>query len=296
MAAKYTDDADTVLHPISQSSSTPTTTIATSFNLNWLKHKPRLCINVNISQWTMSANNEYILVCTSNSLQLLNAEGRVVLNVEHDLYEIHDICWSSYSNQFFILSEDILHRLDISLPTRPQLSQVKKFKHASTTFSTFDDRFNISSDGKGSVVQVYSLTDWKLQLTFHPPVSCKPEQEICKIRFNSDGTRLGLILSEYKNNCWFELRRSDNMKLLKTVSFTDKYYHNLLPLPKGEFLIVPWDNKKLYLVDLNGKLKQTLEYTVEKIMHAALLNNTCLILQVTPAKSQERLQLRFHDL
>ncbi|UJR06708.1 hypothetical protein I4U23_010994 [Adineta vaga] len=263
--------------------------------INHVKQKARLSMNIDVQNWAMAANNDFIIICPSKSFCLINAEGIIVRKIDHELDEINDMCWSLYLNKFLILSEGILYGLDMTDSTQSQLLQIKTFKYSSITFTVSNEKFMISHDGIGSVIKLYNLSDWNLMSTFRPPISCQSHQEICKIRFNSDGTRVGLILTEYRNNCWFELRRAENMKLLKTVPFTDKYSHNLLSLPVGEFLLVPWDNKKLFLIDNNGKLKQTIDYDCKSIMYATLLNNRCLILQVMndDLSSQE---LRFHDL
>jgi hypothetical protein len=80
------------------------------------------------------------------------------------------------------------------------------------------------------------------------------------------------------------------MKVLQIVQLTGYKCCGLLGLPKQQFLLTSIREKKFYLIDANGQLKQTIEYDADAYMSTALINENCLVIQT------DLNLLRFYDL
>ncbi|CAF5091555.1 unnamed protein product [Rotaria magnacalcarata] len=140
------------------------------------------------------------------------------------------------------------------------------------------------------------MSDWKLIRTIStvPPALRKREPLIEVVRLNSDGSRLGFIMTKYdsrdsKWDKWFELRDTKSMSVLQTIELEKDRPYNLLPLPEGQFLLNMYDGNELFLIDANGKLQKKISYGQGNIRSTALINGKCLVVQTDD-------ELRFHNL
>jgi hypothetical protein len=223
-------------------------------------------------------------------------------------FEVIDMCFSSYSNGFLILSQrpSALYLLDLSATT-PHPQQIKEFDKSNMWSCSCDRETLIVSQGNsGSTIEMYNLRDVSNPVqTFNAPVSCQSNQQIEKIRFNSDGSYVGLILCQrakddpYNGNYphWFELRRPNDMTVVSVVQpqtiLGDDGWCWLLSLPNQQFLATLWRKKKFFLIGADGTVQETTEYDNEvKFLNSiALLNDKCLVVQ-----SWKPDEIRFYDL
>ncbi|CAF1554277.1 unnamed protein product, partial [Rotaria sp. Silwood1] len=220
------------------------TTTETPLFSGRLREKPNLCLNINSEQDFIAANDKYLLYCASDSLCLVDEQGHEKLNIKRE-FGIHALCWSSYLNRFLILSgsKPKLYLLDINLSrtTTKRLVRVKEFATYMASCTCDDETLMVSSTGKGSVIEVYSMFNWNLIRIFKPPVSCQENHSVDKIRFNSDGLRIGVTIrsEQQKSNYkyWFEIRNPRNMHLLHIVDLNSKKWARLVTLPNQQFLI-----------------------------------------------------------
>ncbi|CAF3606844.1 unnamed protein product [Rotaria sp. Silwood1] len=275
------------------------TTTETPLFSGRLREKPKLCLNINSEQDLIAANDKYLLYCASNSLCLVDEQGHEKLNIKRE-FGIHDICWSSYLNRFLILSwsKPKLYLLDINLSrtTTKHLVRVKEFATYMESCTCDDETLMVSSTGKGSVIEVYSMFNWNLIRIFKPPVSCKENHSVDKIRFNSDGLRIGVTIraEQQKSNYkyWFEIRNPRNMHVLHIVDLNSKKWARLVTLPNQQFLIS--SARKIALVDSDGKITENTPFdTTTETLSIALMNEKYLIIHVKLEKNKR--ELRFFD-
>jgi len=270
--------------------------VNTTQTLNSLSEKPRLRLSINAQGATMGANDKYLIYCPKGRFCVIDERGREKLNIEQD-FRVYDICWSSFLKKFLISSKESLYSLDI-MKTEQQLKHIKDFPSRVIPSCTCnEDIFLIFTHVDGKRIEEYNMSsNWKLIKTFKPPISCNKNDYIHGMRFNSNGSRLGVTLSciQEDNNSrrsWFELRNPyDNMKVLQIVQLTGHNCCGLLGLPKQQFLVDSSKGKKFYLIDANGQLKQTIEYDADAYMSTALINENCLVIQT------DLNLLRFYDL
>jgi hypothetical protein len=286
------------LSQLSLASSSPSSTMTTvkhvlmSLNLNLLKMNPRLSIkSTSGDSCLMCANNKYLLYCYDGGLSLLDKKGDEKLKVQRS-FTVHDICWSKYLNQFLILSDKLLYSLDITAGQTQQLKQIKEFNTTMWTCTCYEDTFLVS---RQSMIEEYDLSNWNTKRSFKAPVICKETQTIKTIRFNSNGTHLGVILREgdhpnYRNS--FELRNANDMNILKVVELNNGYcLYRLLSLPHQQFLVNSTFDSKLLLINSNGQLEEKLAYDAECLYSTALINESCLVIQ-----KDQPYELRFYDV
>ncbi|CAF1246630.1 unnamed protein product [Didymodactylos carnosus] len=271
-------------------------TATAALNLNKLQQKPRLCININKTDHyrIMTANDKYLLHKVKDRLCLIDVDGNEILNVNIYFY-VWDMCWSSFLNQFLIpeyMGDSKLYSLDIS--SNNGLIPVLKLDGRVPSCSCYEAILLVSSAGKGSIIEVYEMTDSKLIRTYRPPVSCKKDQEIRMIRFNSNGTCVGVVLTvgrfPHYASASFELRQASNMKVVQIVNL-GKDSSDVLALPNEQFLLSSHENRKLFLIDSNGQLKETIPYDTDVKSTAFLTDKKCLVIQ-----TYESAELRFYDL
>lgn len=254
-----------------------------------LQNAPTSIVKVKKILSPMAINNidNSLLYCSEDSFTLIDEQQNRILNIQRE-FKVSGMCFSSFLKQFLILGfkpDYTLYSLDSSTH---ELTQVKKFSRAMWSCACYDKTFIISEGDNGSRIEVYDLCadDWNPVKKFTAPLSCEADHQIEKIRFNSDGSRLGVILrqgSQYNYHYWFELRNSSDM----TVILKSKIGPNsddwcwLLALPNQEFLATLWRQKKLFLFDLNGQLKETTKYdkNVKYLNSIALVNDKCLVVQ-----------------
>ena len=290
-------------------SSPPTTTINVTQIFNNLKQKKtsRVRLNINRSYYwsnTATANDKYLLYASGNFLSLIDTEGHEHLNVKQD-FTIDDICWSSYLNQFLVLSQNdkAIYSLDITTSRREPYAQVKKLSRTNryNTCTCYQETFLVGGE---TLIEEYKLSNWRLIRTFQPQshdddFDYAPRlPSISEMRFNSSGTHVGVVTNTgpmyYEDEChyYFELRSRDNlMKVLKTIDIGgyDKTPH-LLSIPTEQFLITSAKNNSLLLIDSNCKSTVIPYQPIEWIQSIALFNdNKCLVI-----KSEK--QLHIHDV
>ncbi|CAF1237442.1 unnamed protein product [Rotaria sordida] len=265
-----------------------------------LKNEPSSIIRVKTSIAAMAVNNNNaLLYCPEGSFLLIDEEGNEILNIQRE-FKVSDMCFSSFLNQFLILSykpDYILYSLD---PSTHNLKQIKKFSRTIWTCTCSDKMFIVSEADLGSKVEVYDLSadHWNPVQTFTAPSSCEENQQIEKIRFNNDGSRLGVIIRQGSQNNyyhWFELRHPNNMTVILTTKtrLGNDQWCWLLTLPNQQFLATLWRKKKFVLFDSHGQLQETIEYNynVNYLNSAALVNDRCLVVQTWNPD-----ELRFYNL
>ncbi|CAF0831684.1 unnamed protein product [Adineta steineri] len=274
---------------------------ATSSYFLALKNEPRLTMQINTSIAAMAVDNKNstLLYCSEDCLLLINEQGTEMLNMKRN-FKVSDMCFSSFLNQFLILSykpDCALYSLD---PSTHELKQIKKFTRIIWSCTCYDKTLIVSEADQGSKIEVYDLSadHWNAVQIFTAPLSCKMDEQIEKIRFNSDGSRLGVILrkgSQSNYYHWFELRNPNNMTVVSstTPDLGDDQWCWLLPLPNQQFLATLWRKKKLFLFDSHGVLQETTEYdtNVKFLNSTALINSSCLAVQTWKPD-----ELRFYNL
>jgi hypothetical protein len=266
-------------------------------NFDALKEKPRLVISIHHGDIIMAANEKYLLCCPEGQFLLIDEQGNEKLSIQRGFY-VNEICWSSYLNQFLILSgrDRKLYALEINAQ---QLQQIKEFDQSIITCTCNGETFMVVTEGGKSKIEKYNLSNWQLECTFDAPV-VDADEYVQQIQFNSNGTRLGLILGDAVDrpwdNFWFELRDPHDMSRLQKVTGLGYAFSSLffsLPLNQEyQYLASICSQNKIFLLDSDGKLKETLEYdNAKEIMSVALINGSCLVIRT--AKPGE---LHFHDL
>ncbi|CAF1435905.1 unnamed protein product [Didymodactylos carnosus] len=171
--------------------SVSTTFSSNTLKLSHLNDKPRLCLNINPGTPIMAANGKHLLYCPEDKLCLIDEHGDEQFIVKRDFHQIDSISWSSYLNQFLIAFQRLLYALDMTNKTS-QVKQIQDFQgRFSMYITTYEDTLLVTKD---PLIEEYNLSNWKLIQTCKPPISPKEGQYICHIRFNSDGSRLGVIL------------------------------------------------------------------------------------------------------
>ena len=262
-----------------------------TLNFNRLKTKPRKSITV-IKCIRMTANDRYFLICPDNRLCLIDKEGNEYWST-HRTFDVDDICYSTFLNQFLILADYDLFSLDLQRPTKLK-TEITNFARHMDECTCHDNLFLVIKDFGGATVEVWDMkSNWQLHKRYEQPLSCKRGQGICTIRFSTDGNYLGVTLIEPSlAKAFFQLRTAEDMKILKVVErlfYEGHCNHYILPLPHNEFLVYKYSEKVMFLIDSRGKCKQPIQYE-HGVCTMALVDN-CLAIQ-----SKRPDQLHFHDL
>ena len=175
---------------------------------------------------------------------------------------------------------------------RQQLTKLIALKGWMWSCTCHKDTLLVSSYGKGTYIEEYSMKNWELIKTIKPPGSDKRNQYIYKIRFNTDGMRLGVLQREgelHSWKYWFELRDRYHMTILQVIQLKGSCT-SLLSLPNQQFLVSAWKDKGLVLIDSTAQFSREIAYDTA-VDATALIDEKCLVMQITkPA------ELRFYDL
>jgi WD40 repeat protein len=262
-------------------------------NLEKLKDVPRLCMAVESSDFCMTASNNCLLYCSHKQLTLIDANGQELFIVKRN-FSVLDICWSSYLDQFLILStENTLHSLDVRTE---KLVRTTKFSRNNIRSCTcYSETLMVSNYDHKSFIDVYDLrSDYKLIESYELPVLGRKNQYIEMIRLNE--TYLGVMLNQHDiQRNWFELRRPDDMSVLYSTDLVyNDYVHHVVALPKNEFLIHVHEGKEILVLVKNGAFKPPIKpYIAEKgMVSTAFINDKkCLVIQ-----TNEPRELHFYDL
>jgi hypothetical protein len=285
-ATTTSTEADTSTEPVVKA--------ATTLNFNRLKMKSRKSVDI-VDGQRMASNDEYFLVCPKNKLSLLDSQGKEHWSIIRD-FEVYDICWSTYSKQFLILSDKDLYSFDLTRKT-PLMTEISQFSPDMDECTCYDNIFIVMSDYGGPVIEVWDMKmNWKLIQCYKQPMSRKEGQGICSIRFSSSGIYLGVTLTEPRiGKAYFQIRNWQDMKVLQTVElpFYEGFCnHYILAVPNDEFLVHKYSEREMFLFDSNGKCKQTIQYG-KRICSKALLLNDKKCLAVQTSRPDE---LHFYDL
>ncbi|CAF1308122.1 unnamed protein product [Didymodactylos carnosus] len=258
-------------------------TKTSALNFESLKEKPRICLKVHSEAGrAMVGNDQYLLYCDSRRLRVFDRQVSEKFTVEAP-FMVLDVCWSLRLNQFLLLSTD--RKMLCALNSTGMLQEPTKVKEFSTEISScacYNDQFIITTTGKGSLIEVYNITTWKLIQTYKPPHSCKQNQNIFKIRFNSTGSHVGLILGKGKHpewKYWFELRNSNIISVLQMTELgTNIDCCALLSLPHQQFLGVSQYRNSLFIIDSDGKHKE-IQIASKTVQSLGLINEKWLVLE-----------------
>ena len=291
----------------SYSNTTKSRDSAPSLTLNnILKKKARLSLNVDIDLTAMTANEKYLLYFNLNRICLIDDKGNEKSRSGPVGFSVSDVCWSSYLNQFLILDSDhgTAFSLDDSVVGEEKLKPVLDFNKTTGFLNYFINRLwgsctcyrdtlLVSSFDRQSIVEEYNLSNMQLIRTHMPPISCKADQKINSIRYNSTGSQIGVLVCEgplEKQRQYFELRESHNMHALSQVELGFGLYTRLLSLPNNKFLVSFRENNIYFLINSDGTLNETINYD-GKILSNALINGKCLVVQ-----TRDPCQLHFYDI
>ena len=277
--------------------------------LRALEKKPNTEIELRGILAPMAVNKNTLLYCPESKdvFSLVDDEGKEVFRVDRE-FGVVDMCYASHLNGFLILSKtpSTLYLLDPSA-SAVNLQQIKEFKNENVwSLTCYETKLFVSYGDRGSTIEEFDLKDVGNSVKiFTTPTSCQPDQQIEKIRFNSDGNYLGLILCRrekddtYNRNYpfWFELRRPDDMAVISVVPTRTELGSDswcwLLSLPDCQFLVTLWRTNKVFLIKPDGTAQETMRYNggAKYLNSIALLNDKCLVVQTwQPDK------LRFHNL
>lgn len=282
---------------------------APSMNLNnILNKKARLFLDVDVDLTAMAANEKYLLYFNSNRICLIDDKGNEKLRAERIEFCVTDVCWSSCLNQFLILDKDHgkAFSLDESVGGRAKLEEVLDFNETNGILGYIFKRqiqsctchrdtllVALSNWRTESIIEEYNLSNRKSLRTHTPPISCKKNQNISSIRYNSTGSYIGVIVYEGtlgKQCQYFELREPHNMHAIRQIELGFDFFARLLSLPKEFFLVSFHTNAKCFLINSDGTLNETINYDT-RISGSALINGKCLV-----AQTGSPYQLRFYDL
>ena len=220
-------------HFASSTASKTTSQTDKSLNLNRLKSKPRLSMEVEIEIAVMCANDHHLLRTTPGHLNLINENGKEFFTVKIES-QVRSIWWSSHLNRFLILLYNkTLHLLDAE---SQNLRKVADFSRSMRCCTSFENTLLVSSDSPEVIIEVYDMKhNFKLTNVFRSPLSCKKNQVISRIQFNASGSRLGVVYSDSESSQYFfELRNPNDMHILTTVDLViSTLYYHFVPLPTG---------------------------------------------------------------
>ena len=268
-----------------------------------LQNRPSSIISVNtaVSAMPVNDNNNTLLFCPDKSFVIIDEQGNKLLNIQRN-FKVSDMCFSSFLQHFLILSMEpddyALYSLDSSKHDVKQIIKSNRIMWSCTCYDTTFIISDVDNNNRTSII-VYDLRkDWTSVKTFTTPSSCELNHQIEKIRFNSDGSRLGMILrqkSELYYQYWFELRDPIDMTaIIKTnIDPNNDKWCWLLALPNQQFLATLWREKKFFLFDSDGKLQETTGYdkNVKYLNSVALINDKYLVVQTWKPD-----ELRFYKL
>ncbi|CAF1003660.1 unnamed protein product [Adineta steineri] len=274
--------------PISTDISPPT-----SLNFNLLIREPSRNFEIENGHAAMAANERFLVYFAKQILVVIDRNGneRLKLNKFIDPY---DICWSSYLNKFLILGKIGRYGLDLEVGVE-DIQTTESDNGFGRCITCYDKTCLIVY--QKSLIEEYELPTWLLKKTFSPPQSWKATQTISRIRFTSNGSHVGVVISEgsLDRHFSFELRRPNDMAVLQTVQMGTDFSAIawLLALPNEEFLVNTVIKKKFYLIDSNGQLKEEIDYdnNGRLIVSTTLINERCLVV-----KTENPWELRFYDL
>ncbi|CAF1199949.1 unnamed protein product [Adineta steineri] len=264
-----------------------------SLNFNLLKREPSRNVEIENGHAAMAANERFLVYFAKQVLVVIDRNGNERLKLNR-LIDPLDICWSSYLNKFLIIGNAGRYSLDpevgvedIQTPTSDT-----RFGRCITCY----DKTCLIVNNK-SLIEEYELPTWLLKKTFSPPQSWKATRTISRIRFSSNGSHVGVVISEGRSDRHFsfELRRPNDMAVLQTVQMGTDFSAIawLLALPNEEFLVNTVIKKKFYLIDSNGQLKEEINYDKNSqwILSTTLMNERCIVV-----KTGDPCELRFYDL
>lgn len=271
-------------------------------NFKLLNKQPRLTVD-SAYDWyffiQMAANKQHLLYCPAGYLRLVDEQGNKIQSVPNQ-DNIMDIHWSSYLNEFLILTDwETIKGFNC---TTGVIRTIWRVNEKISSFSSYEETLLMCINMIGSVIFEYNLSDWKLKRTIKPPISCKKHESILEMRFSSSGQHLAFVLNErdYPNFLyWIELRQSNTLNVLHVLRLgNENISHNILQLPNEKTLVNTLDDDKRFFVinNLNGEIEETISYdSNQQIKTTALIGGRCLVVQVkSPGPGDSK--LRFHDL
>ena len=184
-----------------------TTSKTAKLDFDYLKEKARLCIKSDMGgvYCNICSNEQYFLCYSGDGFSLIDKEGHEqILNIKRD-FSVSDVCWSSYLQFFFVLSNDQkLYTLD---PIKQKLKMVKTL-HESPIMcncACYEKTLVLLPRKSYSSIEMYDLSspaaidDESIIKSLETPIQIlqlalySGEVEIEKVCFSSDGKYLALV-------------------------------------------------------------------------------------------------------
>ncbi|CAF1158447.1 unnamed protein product [Didymodactylos carnosus] len=256
-----------------------------------LKDKPQRQIKVDGKNYAIGASDTNLLYDNGDTLCLTDRAGYKTNTVRWSGSSVRDIYWSSFLDRFLILTQRILYSLNVETSEVTQIKQVSDKNKADFYKCTCSNQtLLVSTWEEGSVVKEWDMSgEWKMTTRWQPPLSCQQNEWIMDIRFSCDGSHLGVTVGVSGQYNQFHVR-DRSMNIINNIKFPWLTYgYRLLSLPNGQWLTHDCDNKELYIIDRDGKLKQTLTYD-RTVWRTLLLKQRCLVIRTDGD------QVCFHDL
>ncbi|CAF1231051.1 unnamed protein product [Didymodactylos carnosus] len=245
-----------------------------------LSGPPTKAVKIGADDYLVGASGNHVLIWEKGiDFYLMSRISEDRIHIRWSTLErLRDVCWSVYLNRFIILGAKTLSTLDVETTTVNSIKQVsdkdvKEFWSCTCSGETL----YVTKKESGSRIVEYNMSTWKMIKCWAPPLSCRQGEGIVRMRFNEDGSRVGVTLGVTDKYHSFELRdRSMTVLQLLRFPYSDSGY-GLISFPSGQWLTIVLNSQQLHVIDNKGVIKRII--ATKKVSGSALLSRRCIVLQ-----------------
>ena len=194
--------------------------------------------------------------------------------------------WHSQSRRFFILLDKKLIVFDPNTQYFQEIREVAPSPSDNFRRCTcMDDHLFISYWGLESTIESFQISTWKLHQRWSSPITCKANEIIACIRFNSN-ERLALSIEDGKdpNNRQFriEIRDLALNSLYSLPLYSDSgIFSRMTPLPDGFWAVVNVDADHIFVINERGHLIDKIKCNQGSLHNIALIGKDTAVIRTT---------------
>lgn len=194
--------------------------------------------------------------------------------------------WHNQSRRFFILLDKKLIVFDPNTKYFQEIHQVTPYQSNNFRRCTcMDDHLFISYWGLESTIDSFQISSWTFQQRWSNPITCKANETIACIRFNSN-EQLALSIEDENdpNNRQFRIEIRDlALNTLHSLSlYSDSgIFSRMTPLPDGFWAVVNVDGDHIFVVNQRGHLIDKINCNQGSLRNIALIGDDTAVIRTT---------------
>ncbi|CAF2865882.1 unnamed protein product [Rotaria sp. Silwood2] len=211
-----------------------------------------------------AANNQNILICESDYLNLLNSDLISIQRIPWKYGHIYDMSWSATLTNFIIITDKrIVYLINESSLAFTVIQAIPQEKWWSSTCS-YKSLFLSTYGTDANIVQFNLLSSFELIKRWRSPDTCKEHELIHDINYSNETLAL-IIADSSTKTARLELRSSTTLTQFWSFSLNINHISyqpsiHCCEIKYNEWIVIIENTSNIFHISKDGKLKRIFTY------------------------------------